>query len=151
MSGTGGSCNTLRLLLMLAFHVVGLPHAAAQLPVATPTEQPDQQTATVLPEVLEPSLPSPHATLTKFFAASDSQTWADAARCLDFSELPDDLSQSVQNDLAFKLKAVLDRLEDIKLSDVPTRVLTCDFKRQQPMKILRSTVVLSVSHRNTPA
>lgn len=66
-----------------------------------------------------PSLGSAHTMLRTFFDASKAQRWGDVAKCLDFAEMPKDLSQSAKEDLAFKLKEVIDRLAYVDMSEVP--------------------------------
>ena len=107
----------LGLPIVLASDVVG--QSQDVITTEQSSEQAAEQIANETPKK-GPLFTSAHATLSTFFDASKSQNWTEAAKCLDFSQLPDDLSQSIQNDLAYKLKEVIDRLEYVKMSDVPT-------------------------------
>ena len=88
--------SVLHTAIVVLVHVVSLPsQAAAQPDSAAAQEQPTEQAQDSAPKS-RPSLPSAHATLRAFFDASKAQDWAGAAECLDFSQLPSDLSQSAR-------------------------------------------------------
>jgi MscS family membrane protein len=112
-------------VLVLGTQIAGLPSATAQLEnvvseqkaTKTPVDASENPTEELVPQT--PSLPSARAALRTFFDAAKSQDWAGAAICLDLSALPSDLSQTARNDLAYKLKEVIDRLEYVNLDEVP--------------------------------
>jgi MscS family membrane protein len=72
----------------------------------------------------EPAVPraTPRETMRSFLEATDARNYAKAAECLDFSLVEPEPDQSKREDLAYRLRFVLDRLAEIdpqNLSDRP--------------------------------
>lgn len=105
----------LRVFLFIAlFQAAPFSALLAQMPPEPPTQAKMEEKSKK-----NPSLGSAYTTLRTFFDAAKAQDWAEVAKCLDFSEMPADLSQSEKDDLAFKLKEVIDRLAYVDMSQVP--------------------------------
>ncbi len=62
-----------------------------------------------------PSLDNAWATFEYFFAAADRKDWDDAARCLDFSKVSEDINKG---NVAYQLKEILDRIAVVKKAEV---------------------------------
>ena len=112
-------------VLVLLFLVIGLltvPAEAQQTPAEQPTEATDPKAD--VPEVdpeLQTRLKSPHTTVYTFLDAVKNNRLDEAAQCLDFSELAltNETRLAIEQELAFKLKEVLDKLVDIEPSLFP--------------------------------
>ncbi len=82
-------------------------------PAATSPEEPKPAAPTVV--VVDPSLKSARATMTRFLKQTNASDYAAAAECLS---TPPDTAAEVQQELAWKLKYVLDRLALIDLEGI---------------------------------
>jgi MscS family membrane protein len=80
---------------------------------------------TVEPNVdaeLKRALSSPHATMSTFLVASNEDRLKDAAECLDLSKLTatEEALKTKEQELAYKLKEILDKLVRIEVDEYPS-------------------------------
>lgn len=104
--------------LLCVFQLFLLQPVFAQPEAAPSVDQPAETGSSEKPRK-KPSLRSAHSMLRTFFDAAKTQDWTKAAECLDFSQLPKDLSETAREDLAYKLKEVIDRIAFVEMSEVP--------------------------------
>ena len=104
-------------LLLLGMQFADSRQANAQLN-GLPKDQSANQEPGQAPVQKQPMFPSTQAMLRTFFDAGKSQNWKEASACLDYSEFPSDFAQTEKNDLAYKLKEILDRLTVIDINRI---------------------------------
>lgn len=115
-------------ILFIAIGSVPVPGYGQQVPVIEPSAQPAEATKQDnqpdLPEVdpeLQKRLKSPQATIYTFLDSVNNNRLDEAALCLDFSEFTatEEARLAKEQELAFKLKGVLDKLVQIEANAFP--------------------------------
>lgn len=67
---------------------------------------------------IDPDLESAQSAMRTFLGAGKRGEWANAAKSLDFSQMPEDISPTRKEELAFRLKDVIDRMALVPVDDI---------------------------------